>query len=197
MKKNVKNIFKKYDGVMRTSQLNENGIYYRNLKQLIDNGEVEQIRRGYYQYMDENSFSDIPLIAKLFPDSIICMESALDYYGYTERTPSAWHIAVDNKSARTRFEIDYPLIKPHFIATDRLLAGAVKVKIDGVEISIYDRDRTICDCLLHRKKIDAEVFNFAIQHYLRDDKKDRVRLAEYAKLLRVEKKVREVLAIWL
>lgn len=197
MKKNVKEIFEKHGGVMRTSQLKEYGILYRNLRKLLDEGIVEQVCRGYYQYLDRESFSDIPVIATLFPDAIICMESALDYYGYTERTPSAWHIAVDSRSNRKKYQIDYPPIKPHFIVPERLTVGKEQVEIDGVKVSIYNRDRTICDCLLHRNKMDGEVFNFAIRQYLQDDKKDRARLAEYAKLLHVEKKVREVLVAWL
>lgn len=197
MKENIKEIFEQHGGVMRTSQLNKYGIHYRNLKKLLDDGIVEQVHRGYYQYLDEQSFSDIPVISKLFPDAIICMESALDYYGYTERAPLAWYIAVDSRSNRKKYQIDYPPIKPHFIVPDRLNRGVDQVEIDGVKVSIYNRDRTICDCLLHRNKIDAEVFNYAIRSYLQDDKKDRARLAEYAKLLHVEKKVREVLAAWL
>lgn len=30
----------------------------------------------------------------------ICDMSAAMYYGYTDRAPGVWHIAVDNKSAR-------------------------------------------------------------------------------------------------
>ena len=46
-------------------------------------------------------------------------------------------------------------------------------------------------------KIDTEVFNQAIQGYLKDTNKRESVLAEYAPMLRVERKVREVLGIWL
>lgn len=190
-------IFEKHGGVMKTSQLLEYGIYYNKIKKLLEEGSIEQIRRGYYQYVDEHSFSDILAIVKLFPDGILCMESALDYYGYTERTPGAWHIAVDSRSTRTRFYIEYPLVKPHFIIAEKLFIGVDSVEMDGIAVSIYDRERTLCDCLLHRNKLDAEVFNCAIQSYVRDDKRNSARLAEYAKALHVEKKVKEVLGIWL
>ena len=197
MEKKIKEIFEEHGGVMRTSQLSKYGIHYRNLKKLLDDGIVAQVHRGYYQYQDEQAFSDMPVIVKMFPDAIICMESALDYYGYTERTPSAWHIAVDSRSNRKKYQIDYPPIKAHFIVQERLVIGVEQVEIDGVQVSIYNRDRTICDCLLNRNKMDAEVFNYAIRIYLQDEKKERARLAEYAKKLHVEKKVREVLAAWL
>ena len=50
----------------------------------------------------------------------ICDMSAAMYYGYTDRAPRVWHIAVDNKSARNKFKMGFPIIKPHFIETSRL-----------------------------------------------------------------------------
>jgi predicted transcriptional regulator of viral defense system len=102
----IEAIFKAHGGIMRTKELQSSGIYYKKLQQMIEAGQIEQIRRGYYQYIDENAFSEAPLIAKLFPDGVVCRESALEYYGYTDRTPSAWNIAVRADSARMRFKID-------------------------------------------------------------------------------------------
>lgn len=119
MGESLKAVFDRHGGLMRTAELKKEGFYYKKIQHLLEEGEIEQVRRGYYQYSGEDSFSDIPTITTLFPDGVICMESALDYYGYTDRTPTAWHLAVDNKSTRTRFYIDYPIVKPHFIRSDR------------------------------------------------------------------------------
>lgn len=193
----IESLFRKYGGIMRTSELKQAGYYYKKIQELLESGRIEQLRRGYYQYIGENSFSDIPTITTLFPDAVICMDSALDYYGYTDRTPSAWHLAVESKSTRTRFYIDYPIVKPHFIKEDRYSVGIAKGIIDGIEVKVYDRERTICDILLHRNKMDGEVFNTAIQRYINDPEKVQARLMKYAKVLHVEKKVQEVLGVWL
>lgn len=197
MGENIKTVFDRYGGIMRTAELKKEGFYYKKIQQLLKDGEIELVRRGYYQYSGEDSFSDIPALTTLFPDGVICMESALDYYGYTDRTPSAWHLAVDSKSTRTRFYISYPIVKPHFLQSDRYQAGIEEAEIDGKPVRIYDRERTICDLLLHRNKVDGEVFNAAIQRYIQDPKKVTARLMKYAKLLHVEKKVREILGVWL
>ncbi len=143
----IKIVFDRYGGLMRTAELKKEGFYYKKIQQLLKDGEIKLVRRGYYQYSGEDSFSDIPAITTLFPDGVICMESALDYYGYTDRTPAAWHLAVDNKSTRTRFYINYPIVKPHFIQSDRYQVGIEEAEIDGKPIKIYDRERTICDLL--------------------------------------------------
>lgn len=182
----IEAIFKAHGGIMRTKELQNSGIYYKKLQQMIAAGQIEQIRRGYYQYIDENAFAEATLIAKLFPDGVVCRESALEYYGYTDRTPSAWNIAVRADSARMRFKIDYPLVKPHFIEPSRFVIGITHTLMDGTNIKIYDRDRTICDCLLHRNKMDAEVFNSAVRSYLSDSNRNEAHLALYAQKLCVE-----------
>lgn len=197
MQSDIKGLFERYGGVMKTSELREHGFYDRRIKKLITDGLVEKIRRGYYQYIGDENFTEAAVIARLFPDGILCMESALDYYEYTDRTPSAWHIAVDNRSSRERFSIDYPIVKAHFTEPKRLNLGVLGGYVDGVSMKIYDRERTICDCMRNRNKMDAEVFNDAIQSYLKDTERNIANLANYARILHVDKKVREVLGIWL
>lgn len=193
----IQNLFKENGGVLRTKQLKANGVHYRKLQKMINAREITQVKRGYYQLVDENSFSDVPVLVSLFPDGVFCMDSALQFYGYTEHTPSQWHIAVDEKTSRKRFHIEYPLVKPHFVTSGKFPIGIVKANMEGCEIKVYDRERTICDVLLHRNKFDAEVFNYAIQSYLKDDAKDITKLIPYAQKLRVEKKAREVIGVWL
>lgn len=193
----VKYIFTDNGSVLRTKTLRNNGLSSRDIKKLTDKGIIEQVRWGYYKLSDESSFSDIQVLITLFPDGVLYLESALDHYGYTERTPAAWKIAVDEKTSRTRFRIPYPKVEPHFISSAKFPIGITKTTIEGTEIKIYDRERTICDCLLHRNKIDPEVFNQAIQAYLKDNNRREYVLAEYASKLRVMRKVKEVLGIWL
>lgn len=166
-------------------------------KSHIESGKIERVRQGYYQYVGEDSFSDIPVIASLFPDAVICMESALDYYGYTDRTPAAWHLAVKSTSARNRFRIDYPCVRPHFVQEKRYPLGITTAVIDGTEVKMYDRERTMVDLLFHRNKVDSEVFNTAVQRYIRDPEKNEAQLMRYAKVFHVERKVKEVLGVWL
>lgn len=193
----LKKLFQEHHGILRSSVLRENGFHSHKVSKLVQDGILTVVRRGFYQLAEPDSYSDIPILSALFPEGVLCMESALDYYGYTDRTPSAWQIAVDRGTARSRFKIDYPLVKPHFIDSARFPIGISTAEIDGASFRVYDRERTICDCLLHRNKMDAEVFQTAIRSYLSDPQRNVAVLADYAGKLRVENKVREVLGIWL
>ena len=194
---NYKSIFRQYGGIMRTCELKREGVSYQILQELMAEGLVEKIKYGYYQWQDEKAFSEVSVISALFPDAIVCDMSAAMYYGYTDRVPGIWHIAVDNRSARNKFKIDFPQIKPHFISADRLGIGVSEGKIDGITVKIYDRERIICDCLRRINTMDGEVLNTIIQRYVGDKDKDSARLMEYAARLGVEKKARRMIGIWL
>lgn len=196
-RKEIEAVFLEHDGVMSTKELSENGIHYRTMKKLIEAGKVEKIRYGYYQWQDDKAFSEASVIISLFPDGILCRDTALQYYDYTDRTPAAWHVAVDNHSGRTRFKINYPEVKPHFIEASRLRIGVTEGEIDGVPVYIYDRERVICDCLRHVNKMDGEIYNSAIKRYIHDPQKNIPRLMQYAKMLGVEKKVRGTVGVWI
>lgn len=78
-----------------------------------------------------------------------------------------------------------------------LTLGETTEKIDATDVRIYDRDRTICDVLRNMNKLDKEAFNKAIQGYVQDTKKNIPNLMRYAKELRVQKRVKDLIGVWL
>lgn len=192
-----KEIFDRYGGMMRTTQLAEEKVFYLQRQKLIEEGCIEKVRRGYYQWIDHEDFSETGTVIRLFPDAILCMDTALRYYGYSDRTPGEWHLAVSKDSGKSRFNIDYPFVKPYYIEPTVLELGLTRGNMDGYEIQIYDKDRVICDCLRYRNKMDKEIFNKAIQNYIADPEKSIPKLMEYAGPLRVKKIVKDLIGVWL
>jgi hypothetical protein len=125
------------------------------------------------------------------------MDTALRHYGYSDRTPAEWHIAVSKDSNKTRFHIDYPFVKPYFVEPDLLELGLTSCEMDGITVRIVDKERAICDCLRYRNKMDREIFNKVIQSYISDQEKSIPTLIAYAKPFRVVKPVRDLIGVWL
>lgn len=192
-----KEIFDRYGGMMRTTQLAQEKVFYAQRQQLIADGYIEKIRRGYYQWINPDDFSETGLITQLFPDAIFCMDTALRYYGYSDRTPGQWHLAVSKDSGKSRFHIDYPFVKPYYIEPAVLELGLTQGNMDGHDIRIYDKDRLICDCLRYRNKMDKEIFNKAIQNYIADPEKCIPKLMAYSGPLRIKKLVKDLIGVWL
>ncbi|MDD2534320.1 MAG: hypothetical protein PHC86_06440 [Eubacteriales bacterium] len=193
----IKRLFFEHGGMLRTADLSHARIYYKDIQLLLEQGRIEKIRTGYYQWIEQDNLSEVVIIKRLFPDAILCLVSALHYYGYSDRTPLRWTIAVSKDSPKSRFKIDYPFVKPYYVEPSLLELGLTSVEIDGNVVKIYDRERTICDCLRYMNKMDKEVFTKAIRHYVDDSHKDIYRLIQYAKLLRVQARVKNLIGVWI
>ena len=195
--KNMQELFKRHYYVMTTNELLEAKLYYADIKKLLDEGFIERIRQGYYFWIKNRENGEIAIIKRLFPDAVLCMETALFYYGYSDRNPAEWNFAIDKNVSKFRTKIEYPFIKVYRMDSDLLRIGETTGEIDFTKVRIYDRERTICDVLKNMNKIDKEIFNKAIQGYVKDLKKNIPNLMIYAKKLRVEKKVKELIGVWL
>ncbi|MBC7197449.1 MAG: type IV toxin-antitoxin system AbiEi family antitoxin domain-containing protein [Deferribacterales bacterium] len=188
--------FNNHGGVLRTSELNALGLSSRQIKKLVESGDINRIKRGYYEISD-NIYPEEAVIARLFPDAVIFLESALMHYGYTDRIPQAWQIAVDRDSEKSQYIIDYPLIEVFYIEPRLLEIGLEVIKVGEVEVKIFNRDRTICDVLRYENKLEREVFTNAIKRYIRDPKKNVRNLFEYAKVFNIKNKVQTYIGVWL
>lgn len=193
----IKEVFKKHNNVLSTAELTSNKIYYADIQKLLSEGLIEKVRRGYYHWVDESNSSEVVIINSLFSDAILCMDTALFYYEYSDRNPAEWHFAIDKNVSKQRVKIDYPFIKAYRTEPYLLSIGETTGMIDETSVRIYDKDRTICDCLKNMNRMDKEVFNKAIQNYVKDSKKSIPNLMQYAKELRVQRKVKDLIGVWL
>ena len=182
-------------GIARNVDFQKNGLNNSQFTHLRNRGYLNRIRRGYYQLSSYEDSSEETIIARLFPDGIICLDSALFHYGYSDRTPLEWTIAFPRTVTRTRLGVNSPRIKPYFISEETFLLGKTEQTINNVKLAMYDRDRTICDCFKYQNKIDSELFNKAILAYTKDRKKNVGNLSTYAKQMRVYKRVVEIMGV--
>lgn len=193
----LRKVFSNYNYIMTTAQLNAEKLFYRDIQRMLEADVIEKVKRGYYHWVEGYSNSEVTLINRLFPDAVLCMETALFYYGYSDRNPAEWNITIDKNTSRNRTNIDYPFIKAYRVEPALVTIGETTGEIDFVDVRIYDRDRTICDVLRNMNKMDKEIFNKAVQGYVKDPKKNIPNLMEYAKVLRVQKRVKEMIGVWL
>ena len=184
--------------LIRTSELNQLSIYSKEILELVDSGYIERVKQGYYRIVEHTEeHSEAKLISQLYPDGIMCMVSALFYYGYSDRTPINWDIAIDRNVSKARFNIDYPYVKPYYIDKAHLEYGITEGQYEDCVLKIFDRDRLICECIKHENKMDREIYNKAIINYINDPVKNVTNLLEYAKKRNIHKKVRDRIGVWL
>ena len=184
-------------GIAKTSDFVAAGIPAVDVVNLCNTGYLERIRHGYYQLADGNTSSEEQLIATLLPKAIICVESALFHYGYSDFAPRKWSIAVPRSMSRTKLDIDALTLQTYYVQSEIYELGKTTADFNGVVLPIYDRERTICDCFKYRSRLDHEIFSKALNAYAKDEKKNLQNLSIYAKKLRVYKKVNELMSVLL
>ena len=121
----VRKIFSEHDYIMTTAQLDSYRIYYADIQQLLNEGYIEKIKRGYYHWAETYGEQEVKIINRLFPDAVLCMETALFYYQYSDRNPAEWNITIDKNVSGSRTNIDYPFVKAYRVepAFDAIVRG--------------------------------------------------------------------------
>ena len=184
-------------GIAKTSDFVAQGIDAKEIIKLCNEGYLTRVRQGYYRLADDSYSAEEQMIKTLIPEGIVCVESALFHYGYSDFTPRKWSIAVPRTISRKKLDIDSVPIRAYYVQKSLYEIGKTEDLFSGVDLSVYDRERTICDCFKFRSRLDSETFNKALNAYANDEKKNLSRLSDYAKKLRVYNKVMELMGILL
>ena len=184
-------------GVAKSADFVAAGIRAVDVVNLCNAGYLDRIRHGYYQLAEADTTSEEKLLATLIPKGIVCVESALFHYGYSDFAPRKWSIAVPRSMSRTKLDVDALVLRPYFVGPEIYELGKVTDDFEGVSLPVYDRERTICDCFKYRSRLDSEIFNKALHAYANDTQKNLQNLSLYAKKLRVYKKVTELMEVLL
>lgn len=193
----VKQVLIENGGVAKSADFVAAGMRAVDVVNLCNAGYLDRIRHGYYQLAEADTTSEEQLLATLIPKGIVCVESALFHYGYSDFAPRKWSIAVPRSMSRTKLDVDALALQPYFVQPEIYELGKVTDDFEGVILPVYDRERTICDCFKYRSRLDNEIFNKALNAYANDTQKNLQNLSAYAKKLRVYKKVTELMEVLL
>lgn len=86
--------------------------------------------------------------------------------------------------------------KIYYIRKDLHELGVLYVKSSfGNQISIYNIERTICDIIKSRSRVDIQILNEALRRYVKIKSSDYSLLMEYAKMLNIETVLKNYLEV--
>lgn len=192
----IEKLIEENNGIVRTKQITQLGIDYRRIIAYVEEGRLTRVKSGYYAINLENQ-NEEDLVAGMFPDGILTMESALYYHGYLEDRPFVWKIAISKNTSKSRFKMDYPPLEPYYSEKDVLSLGVTTTRVGDSTMKIYTKDRLICDVLKYEDKMKRDDFKKAALAYIQDVDKDVASLMECAKKRKVLKKVQNMIGVWL
>ena len=186
--KKLDEILKNNNGYLLTSDVVAAGISKTYMQEFIKANDLERIAHGVYA--SKSVWVDTLYIESLLSKSIIFShETALYLHGFMEREPTSISLTVGRTyNASNLRKKGY---KVYTTSNELLDLGKTTIKTNyGNTVRVYDIDRTICDIIKIKNKIDIQVFQTAIKEYMRSKNKNLPNLMKYAKSMNIEDKVR-------
>jgi predicted transcriptional regulator of viral defense system len=182
--KRIEKIINEQNGTLLSSDLDEYNIPRTYLSMMVAEGKIEKIGRGIYALPDALE-DEMYIMQKKYPNLIYSHETALFFHEISDRTPFEYSVTVPSgykvvDTINERFNI-------YYIKRDLHLMGVTELETTlGNTIRIYNLERTICDLLRSRNRIDIQIFSDALKRVVKKKHLDYVLLSEYARKLNVE-----------
>ena len=189
--KRILNLFK--NGYLFVKDVNNNNIPRLYLTKLIKDNKIERISRGIYIKKD-TIVDDFVILQSKSKNAIYSNMTALYLYGLSNRIPIKYDITINtgyNGSLQDNNKVNL-----YYTKKELLYLGVIDYKLNsGNVIKVYDLDKTICDIIKNKKRIDIELYNKAIREYFYSKNKNTLKLYEYAKKMNIYNKVRNTFEV--
>ena len=182
-------LFEKNGGILKTSALRELGISSRSIKELTDSGLIEKIKHGHYILADSSdTLSDITLAAKIIPQGVLCLFTAIEHYELSTVNPSEICIALP-RDVNIPILPKTPQIKIYRMTEKHFELGISETKLNGDTVRIFDIEKTVCDCFKYDKEIEKAIALEVLKNYISRGNCNVQKLLEYAKIMGKKKTI--------
>jgi len=195
MSENLQSVLQENGGVITTAGANAVGISNECLRRLVRSGKLERVAHGVYISPDD--FTDKMYVAQLRrPKMIYSHETALFLHGLTDRDPISYTVTVPSRY-NTKAIIEDGM-NVFSIKRELHELGSVQLEtIFGHMVTAYGLERTICDCIRSRNKMDIAIVTDAVKRYVKRNDKNLNILMEMAEVFRVMKPLRSYMEVLL
>lgn len=186
----IKEIVEKNKGILYVKDLEKYNIHRQYLKELEGIGYLRKVARGLYVKKDRE-VNEFFIMGQRYESGIYSHNTALYFYNLTDRTPLKLDMTFPSN-----IRIKNDIIRSHYIKDENYLLGLTNMELkDGTSIKIYNLERTICDIIRDKNKIDPQIFNTAMKGYSKINNKNFHLLSKYAKELKIQNKLQQYMEV--
>ena len=184
----------KEQGIFTAAEAREAGIDNKKLQRSTSAGKLERVSRGLY--MSTTAFEDEYFLAQYrCGKGVFSHETALYLHGLSDRTPLRLMLTIPTgfNSTLLKDKIHYKF----FYSRPAIYElGITNIQSPyGHVIKVYDRERTLCDCLKKMAKLDKDLVLMAVRQYMGTQGNDYAKLLRYADLLKIRDLVRQYVEV--
>jgi predicted transcriptional regulator of viral defense system len=155
-------------GTVRPRDLTARDIPPDYLDRLYRRGLIDRVARGLYAWPDADvgEHHTLAEVARLVPQGIVCLLSALRFHGLTTQAPQEVWLALSSKAWAPR--IARPKIRLVRFSGRALTERIEEYRIEGVPVRVYGVAKTVADCFKFRNKVGLDVALEALRDAWRD-----------------------------
>lgn len=189
----LEKLIQKQHGTVLSADLDIYEIPRTYLQMMVAEGKLERVDRGVYVSIDAIEDEMYAMQTK-YPKLIYSHETALYLHGLSDRTPFEYSASVPSGykvvgSVADRFKIYYIKKELHELGLETMKSS------HGNPIRAYDVERTVCDLIRSRSRIDVQILNDALKRFVQLKSADHSILLEYARKLKVEAVLKSYLEV--
>jgi predicted transcriptional regulator of viral defense system len=170
----------------RTRDFEAAGIPRTYLRRLCDQGKLVKLGRGLYQSADFAHFHaahDLAQVARLVPNGVVCLLSALRLHDLTTQLPRAIWIMIEHKARMPRIAtVPCEIARASGAA---FAQGRMSISVEGVDVVVTTPAKTIADCFKYRRRVGTDIAIEALKDALARRKATRAEIWQYAGICRV------------
>ena len=162
---------------------------------MIERGIIERVARGISSDVcssDLNYFITQAICRK----GIFSHETALYFNDLCDRTPIKYQLTIPSYyNTKLLKDKNYEFF---YLKEELYEIGIIEMKTPyGNKVKVYDLERTICDIIRNKKKIEIALFTDAMKRYAERKDRNSIKLHQYAKLFNIEDELRKYLEVLL
>ena len=191
----ILNCVREKNGYITTKEIDELGFKRFFLSNLINENKLEKVGYGVYK-LPEYPVDNFYILSKCSKSMCYSHATALYLHNLTDRIPLVYDITVPYNYSGSL--LDNKNVSLRYVKNDIFELGLDIIKtINELEVKCYDLERTICDIIKDKNRMDNEIYSKALKGYAENKNKNILKLIKYAKIMGIENEVVELMEVLL
>lgn len=187
-------IARKNNNVFKTQMIVEAGIRKERIRELLECGLIEKLGHGLYS-ISNGDVDEYFEFQQKCPKGVFSYGTSAYFWNLSDRVPNVLSCTVPRGYNTSRLKIDTK-VKYHYLPQDLYDIGIVEITSpQGAMVRVYDRERTICDLIRDRKKVDMQLYSSAMNVYFKSREKNIRKLMKYGKAFRITEEIEKYMEV--
>lgn len=192
MDKSLEKLLVENKNVVSCKMLLENGYTKYQIKKMVEHNILTHIKRGLYGLSKELE-DEFYIHQKNNSYIIYSNETALYLHNMTDRYPNP--LSVTTKGG---YHLRNTNLKIYYVKETFFWLGVTEVITpQGNTVLVYEKERTICDIIKNKNRIDPQVYVQGLQNYFMNDKPNLRKLSKVAAILNIQEKVMNIVELYM